>query len=199
MSDNQDKSQTQTISVEGFKDCGTPIQHKKKQLPVRYHTTNIKNDNDDGGPDLIQVEAYTMQYDIKVNNIRPVNEAKSIYETTNELIYEKLSEGGREVDNIELVNDSDEKELWIADLRLMGFKAAISKEVIPNDVLISKNAVLNEKWTPFYFCDGSLEAGDKVIIGSYDNPDDYREIELIRRFSNESGYQWSFNLIEGDA
>lgn len=199
MSDNQNKPQTQTISAEGFKDCGTPFQHKKQQLPVKYHTTNIKNDHNDGGPDLIQVEAYTMQYDIKVNNIRPVNEAKSIYETTNKLIYEKLSEGGCEVDNIELVNDSDEKELWIADLRSMGFKAAIRKEVIPSDVLMSENAVLNEKWAKFYFCDGSLEAGDKVVIGSYDNPDDYKEIELIRRFSGEAGCQWSFNLIEGNS
>ena len=104
MSDNKDKPQTQTISVEGFKDCDTPIQHKKKQLPVKYYVRDIENDLDDDGPDLVQIEAITMQYDIRVGATLPEEFSDLVYIVADAMIHARLSKKGLQTNNIELVD-----------------------------------------------------------------------------------------------
>lgn len=104
MSDNQDKPQTQTISVEGFKDCGTPIQHKKKQLPVKYYVRDIENDLGDGGPDLVQIEAIAMQYNVIVSAFLPVEDSDLLRFVADAMIRARLSKKGLQTNNIELVD-----------------------------------------------------------------------------------------------
>lgn len=196
MSDNQDKPQTQTISAEGFHAFANPlenesIKHRKKQLPVEYHTRNIRGD--DGSPDSIQIEAYTTQYGIKVEDNKPASEAKSIYEAANALIYAKLSQDPDKADNIELVNGSDTKEYWIYQLRMKGYKAAVRSDRLLDE---SKD-VLGENELDYFFCDGNLEEGDRVVVGSYHNPDENKYTEITSKCRHQSGRdKWNFRYLE---
>lgn len=110
MSDNKDKPQAQTISVDGFHAFGNPldntdapIKHKKKQLPVKYYISDFENDPNDDCPELVQFTATTMQYDIMVSAILPAHHRDLIYVVANAMINAKLSAEGYHVDNIELV------------------------------------------------------------------------------------------------
>lgn len=112
MSDNQDKPQTKTVSVGGFHGFGNPldnngepIKHKKKQLPVKYYTRDIKNDLGDGLSDIIQITAITMQYDIMVNAALPVEHRDLLRIVADAMINARLNQKGYQTDNIELVDD----------------------------------------------------------------------------------------------
>jgi len=117
MSDDKDKPQTQTTSVDGFHAFGNPldntdapIKHRKKQLPIEYRTRNIENDLGDGGPDFVQVTAITMQYDIMVSAHLPVEHSDLLRIVANAMIYARLSDQGYQTDNIELVDAGENKE-----------------------------------------------------------------------------------------
>lgn len=110
MSDNQDKPQTQTVSVDGFHGFGNPldnnvepIKHSKKQLPVKYYSRKIVNDIGEGFEDLIQITAITMQYGISARVALPYKDIESAYKAVNIILYDKLAAEGYHVDNIELV------------------------------------------------------------------------------------------------
>ena len=111
MSDNKDKPQTQTVSVDGFQafsnpldNNGEPIKHRKKQLSVKYYIRDIENDIDDDSPNFVQVTAVTMQYDVMVTALLPVHHRDLIYVVANAMIYARLSEKGYHTNNIELVD-----------------------------------------------------------------------------------------------
>lgn len=198
MSDNQDKPQTRTISVEGFHAFSNPldnnsesIEHRKEQLTVEYRTMNIRGDH--SGPDSIWIEAYISQYDIRVVDVMPSSEAKSIYEAANKLIYAELSEEPYKADNIELVNGSDVKEYWIYQLRMKGYKAAVRSDRLPDE---SKD-ILGENEMDYFFCDGSLKEGDKVVVGSYHNPDENKYTEITSKCRHQSGRdKWNFRYLD---
>lgn len=110
MSDNKDKPQDQTISVEGFHAFGNPIdntdapiKHRKKQLPVKYYSRKIENDIGEGFEDLIQITAVTVQYGISARVALPHKDVGSAYKAVNIILYDKLAAEGYHVDNIELV------------------------------------------------------------------------------------------------
>ena len=111
MSDNQDKPQTQTISAEGFHafanpldNNGEPIKHRKKQLPVKYYVRDIENDLGDGGPDLVQIEAIAMQYNVIVSAYLPVEDSDLLRFVADAMIRARLSKKGLQTNNIELVD-----------------------------------------------------------------------------------------------
>lgn len=123
MSDNKDKPQTQTVSVDGFHAFGNPldntdepIKHRKKQLPVEYRTRNIENDLGDGGSDFVQITAITMQYDIMVSAHLPVEHSDLLRIVANAMIYARLSKKGLQTNNIELVDvdAGEEKEVKLS-------------------------------------------------------------------------------------
>lgn len=116
MSDNKDKPQSKTVSVYGFQafgnpldNNGEPIKHSKKQLPVKYYTRRIENDLGEGFKDLIQITAYTMQYDVVVSAAIPFDDTDLIYIVANAMVRAKLAAKGYHIDNIELV-DADAGE-----------------------------------------------------------------------------------------
>ena len=117
MSDNKDKPQNQTVSIDGFQafsnpidNNGEPIKHKKKQLPVKYYIRDIENDINDDSPDFVQVTAVTMQYDVMVTALLPVHHRDLIYVVANAMIYARLSKKGLEANNIELVEAGENNE-----------------------------------------------------------------------------------------
>lgn len=113
MSDNKDKPQTQTVSVDGFNafaNNGESIKHRKKQLPVEYRTRDIENDLGDGGSDFVQITAITMQYDIMVSAHLPVEHSDLLRVVANAMIYARLSDKKLETSNIELVDAGENKD-----------------------------------------------------------------------------------------
>lgn len=111
MSDNKYNYRSKVASVYGayafgnpLDNNGEPVKHSKEQVPVKYYVRDIENDLGDGGPDLVQIEAIAMQYNVIVSAYLPVEHSDLLRLVADVMIRARLSKKGLQTNNIELVD-----------------------------------------------------------------------------------------------